>query len=121
MAQNNDLLYNAALAGFIAGQQLGRPAPVAAAASAAASNAFALAVDTAIPADPTISVAGVPIAPTTGAIQALQLGKSNALQSICAGLFSDRSQTDATTADYNALAAQINTLYQAVVANLKST
>lgn len=116
----NPLLISAAFAGFIQGALSGRPVadPVPAALVAAAA-AFATEVDSLITiqtAAPAISVGSTSIAPTTGPIIEAEIGSTNVMQGICAGLMQGRYTTDATAADYAAVAANVVQFYTAAIA-----
>jgi hypothetical protein len=79
----NPLLFNAALAGFLAGMFGGQNPTDATAVDytnvVSQANAFAEAVDTAIGVDASITAAGVAIAPTTGTIQEKEVAKPGIL------------------------------------------
>ena len=94
MANNNDAIFNAAIAGFYGGLQAGRQSGDASAGTANAANAFAVEVDAAIPVD--------------GAMDA---AKANLCQALCTGAIAGRYPRDTTAADYSAIAAAIAATY----------
>lgn len=117
---NNNLLFNAALNGYLAGSLAGRSGTdptVATIVTAAA--AFATRVDSKIALDGTISGGGgVSLPPTTAAITDAQASKTQCMQAICAGLMGGRYNTDAVAADYDAIAITIAAQYTAALAGL---
>ena len=107
MALNNNLLYNAALSGFVSGAVAGAnqtdptvvtPAAADYAALVGMGVLFATAMDAAIAPDVvatpqpagsgpiSVGTPGVAIAPTTGAIQEAETGKIQLLQALCFGI-----------------------------------
>jgi hypothetical protein len=93
-AKNNDVLYNAAVLGIIAGATVGS-SPVSGASYAtlvANAEAVALQIDTAIATDATITgAAGVPAIPTTAALQGNQLAKSGLMFQLCASVWAGKN------------------------------
>jgi hypothetical protein len=127
MTANNNLLLNAAIAGFLAGSTSGRspvtvtPNDLAGQQTAlvTAATAFATSLDGLIPNDGTISgPGGVTLLPSTPAIANAQTSKSGLLQTLCAGALSGRVGTDPVAADYLPLTTQIASLYTQAAATL---
>ncbi len=118
----NPLIFNAALQGFLQGamteQYLTDATQADYAAVALAANAFAQAVDTAVPVDAAITAAGVAVAPTTGTIIEKEMAKAGIIQGLSAAISSKRYSTNATVANWNTVAAAVNALYQESVAQL---
>jgi len=125
---NNDLLYNAALTGFIQGNLDGRNPRLAllgellaldALVNAAA--AFAVRVDSKIPEDGTISdVGGAALTPADGTVQTAQVGKTDLLAAVCAAITSGRYYTSTTGADYDDLADVVAAVYGSAVSALET-
>lgn len=116
MANNNNLLYNAALAGFIAGAYGGTyPTSITTgqiAPTLAAAQAWAKEVDSLIANDSTISGAtGATLLPTTAAITAAQAGKVGLVQSLSYAFSAGRNSTDAVSTDYAGAAASLALVY----------
>ena len=126
MANNNNLLFNAALAAFCAAAVQNRNIvdPTAADYSALVQQAitFATEVDSKIANDGTISGgAGVTLAPTTEAIQDAQLSKSGLMREICMAVRGQQFQAPpvpATAASFTVQAAAIAALYTEAIAQL---
>lgn len=113
---NNSLLYNAAVAGFVAGALDGRdlsqeavPADYAGIYAAAAS--FAASVDTAVPADSLISSGGAAINPTTATIQNNELTRTGLMRDLCKSAIAGRYSVTATSAFYAGIAASVAAAY----------
>lgn len=122
MANNNNLIFNAALAGAIEGTAFGRILTNATAGSyaaqVAACAALATEIDAQIPNDGTISGGGgVTLPPTTAAITGAQAVKTGLIRGIAAAVTSGRNLTDATAGDYATLAAAAAALYTEGVAS----
>ena len=122
---NNDLLYNAALTGFIQGNLDGRnptsqtTTDYDALVNAAA--AFAVRVDSKIPEDGTISdVGGAALTPADGTVQTAQVGKTDLLAAVCAAITSGRYYTSTTGADYDDLADVVAAVYGSAVSALET-
>jgi hypothetical protein len=128
--RNNNLLYNAAVGGTLAGATAGvKPiSAVAGSYATLAANVAAVAqeVDSQIANDSTISGAnGVTLAPSTAAIASAQAAKTALLAGICEGVFQGAPPLDAggsnvagTPGTYAALAANIAALYTEQVTQL---
>lgn len=106
---NNNLLYNAAYAGFMTGSQTGRNPTSQVAASyldlTQAAQAFATRVDSKIANNALISGAdGAAVVPTTAAITEDQSAFSLLMFGLCLALTSGRYYTSETAADYDDLA-----------------
>jgi predicted deacylase len=112
MALNNQV-FNAALAGFLAGAELQRSLTSAVDADYAgtvnAAVAFATQVDAGIPNDAAF------VTPTSSAA----IAKSNLIQSICGAVIANRFPTSATAGDYATLAAACCALYRRAVLSLQ--
>lgn len=120
---NNELLYNAAIAGFIAGNMAGRSPDSEVSGDYTnlvdAAEAFATQLDSDIAEDATISQAGGnALAPTTAAIAQAQAGKTQLLASIVQAITSGRFYTSETAADYANLADVCAAQYAAGIAAL---
>lgn len=123
MATNNDILYNAAIAGFIGGAMAGRNPTSQTSGDYTdlvdAAEAFATQVDSKIANDATISEAdGDAKAPATNTIQQAQLGKVQCMAQLCMALTSGRSYNSEVAADYDDLADVIAAEYAAAIAAL---
>lgn len=106
---NNNLLFNAAYAGFIAGSQAGRNPSSQTATDylnlTQSAEAFATRVDSKIANNALISDGpGAALPPTTAAITEDQAAFTALLQGICTALTSGRYYTSETAADYDDLA-----------------
>lgn len=124
--RNNDVLFNAAQVGFVAGSYQGTfPVGLTAGETApnnAAALVFATAVDTAIANDATISQgSGAPIAAPTGAEIAEAQAKSSLVQGLAQAFFASRTGTDVNPADYAGAVAALVVVYTAIVAQLQFT
>ena len=120
---NNELLYNAAIAGFIAGNMAGRSPDSEVAADYTnlvdAAEAFATQVDSDIAEDATISQAGGnALAPATAAIQQAQIGKTTMMTAIVQAITSGRYYSSETAAEYANLADVCAAQYAAGIAAL---
>jgi hypothetical protein len=120
---NNELLFNAAVCGFVAGNMAGRSPSSETSGDYTnlvdAAEAFAAEVDANIAEDATISQAGGnALAPTTAAIQQAQVGKTCMMTSICMAITSGRYYTSETQADYENLADVVAAQYAAGIAAL---
>lgn len=120
MANNNNVLFNAALSGCLQGMMANRsPFPAVSGgadniATVGVAKAFATEVDSLIGADAAITgAAGVCIAITGGSNAQIAplFEKINILQSICQGLWYGRWSKDGVAADYANLAAQAAAMY----------
>jgi hypothetical protein len=122
MAKNNNVLYNAALAGAVAGMNqawISNPLASSYAVSVAASAAFATEVDAQIPNDAQISAAGgAALPPTTDSIQTFQLAKTGILKDICQAVWAGRTDADPVAVDYLTIAVAIAALYTEAVAQI---
>lgn len=125
----NPLLFNAALAGFLAGMHGGQFLSDATSTDYASivgqANAFATAIDIAIGADATITTGGATIPPTTGAIQDLEVGKAGILQSISFAVAFQHYNGSPTPQNFStagtpgaALVAGVKALYTEAIAAL---
>lgn len=103
MVTNNPVLFNAAIAGMCAGLLSGRASTQSTASDyAAIKNAavvFATAVDTAIPADATLSAANATLVPATAAEANGQATRPAMMASICSAYFSTRPLSGVTSTD----------------------
>lgn len=120
---NNELLYNAAVIGFVAGTQQGRNPTSQTSGDYTnlvdAAEAFATRVDSKITEDATISQAGGnALAPATAAIAQAQNGKTQLMQGICVALTSGRFYSSEIAADYDDLADVVAAEYAAGIAAL---
>jgi len=120
---NNNLLFNAALAGFLAGtfaeRNIEDSTPADYTVQVNAAIALATEVDGAIPNDPNISGAGgVTLIPTTAAIQDAQVSQANLLEGIVSAVFSGRYVIDPVAVDYSVQAGAIAALYTKALASL---
>jgi len=121
---NNPILYNAVIAAVAAAAGAGSnpsgTGPAVAAANAevvAAAVAVGEAVDTAIPADATITTAGATTPPTTSAIQNAQLSKTKALYGIVYAAFQGQAiESVPTPAALASIVTGVTTKYAAVIA-----
>jgi hypothetical protein len=128
MSYHNNLLFNAALNGFIEGCLQGRPPTgvtsvddVAASYAAlyAAGVSYATSLDTLILEDTSISGAlGVTLAPTTAAIAANQYAKVTAMTTLSAAAFANQYPTGlpATTGFYVVQATEVAAQYAEAIA-----
>lgn len=123
MAFNNNLLFNAAFNGFMAGINDGSELQDTTAADysnqSLAGVAFGTAVDTAIGHDTGISGSGgVTLPPTTAAITANQYAKVNLVFGLSRAVSSGRKSNtyDTTSADYASVAAGILAVYTETIA-----
>jgi hypothetical protein len=122
---NNNIYFNAALAGCIAGAQSGRqptdtsgtaPAYVA---IADAAEAFATSLDGLIAESALVSaVGGAQLDATTATIQANQMLRAALLRELCAAFWSERIPSSTTSADYAEEAGAIVGQWTAGLANL---
>ncbi len=122
MALNNNLLFNAALAGFIEGVESSRGVKSATAADyasvVAAGVVFATAVDTGIVADGTITGGGAGVALATAASDNVAVSKCGAMRSAAAAVWQGKATTSTTAADYAQSAAACIALYTQLIASL---
>jgi hypothetical protein len=123
MAFNNNLLFNAAVNGFMEGVNSGSELLDSTAADYSnqtlAAVAFGTAVDTAIAHDTSISGgAGVTLPPTTAAITANQYAKVAAVFGLSKAVMSGRKSNtyDVTSADYTSVADGIEAAYTEIIA-----
>ncbi len=125
MPFNNDILFNAAMTGFVAGAQMARNINDPTAAHyvnlVAQGVQFATEVDSLIANDGTISGgAGVTLPPTTAAIQDAQLSKTQLMVAICMSVRAGQFQAPATpvvASGFAVSAAAVVGLYTEVVAS----
>ena len=125
MSFNNNLLYNAALTGFIEGVRNGRNSTDDTAADYAgiyaAAQSYALSLDTLIIEDTTISGSGgVTLAPTIPATAANQNAKVALVRSLSVAIFTDRFNVTATAGFYATQAAAVFAQYTEGVATFTS-
>ena len=123
MTTHNDLLYNAAVAGFVGGSMANRnftsPSEGHYTSLVDAAEAFATQVDSKISNDNTISAAdGDALPPTTDAITQAQSGKVECMKAICMAAVSGRVYRSSTALDYDGLADIIAAEYAAAIAAL---
>jgi hypothetical protein len=122
MSQNNNILYNAALGGVVAGMNrawLTNATATNYSQTVLASKAIANEVDSLIATDTQISATGGgALPPTTDSIITYQLAKSNMLSQICNEVMSGRATIDATAGDYATVGAGIVALYTEAIAQL---
>lgn len=127
MANNNNCLFNAALAGFLEGNlqawlQSATQADYAAVCNAAA--AFAREVDSKIAFDSTITTSsGTPtmlVSTASNTIQSATQVKPNLLKCICAGAMSGRYSPSTTDNDYSDIADRIKAAYTEAISELVS-
>lgn len=121
MANNNNLLFNAAMSGAVAGMQSGRsPTSTTASDYATTINAakqFAVEVDSLIANDGAISGgAGVTLPPTTAAITSAQNAKVPLLATICKGLWEGKTAQSVTATDYLVMAGVAVAIYTQTIA-----
>jgi len=124
--RNNDVLFNAAQVGFVAGgYTFTFPVGLTSAEAApnvAAAEVFATALDAAIANDATISQgSGAPIAAPTGAQIAESQAKSALVQALSQAVFASRTGVDLVPGDYAGIVASLVVVYTAVVANFQFT
>ena len=122
MVNNNNLIFNAALAGFMAGA-FGGTYPIGltsgqAAVPLAAALAWAKELDSLIATDTTISGgSGVTLLPTSAAITSAQAAKTEAIQSISYAFSAGRSAQDPVQGDYANAAAAAVIIYNSIVSD----
>jgi len=121
MSFNNNLLYNAAVVGFVEGALQGRVSvddtPADYGALFVAAQSYALSLDTLIANDVTISGAlGVTLPPSTAAIAANQTAKVNLVLGLSAAIFDGRFNVTATPGFYAEQAAAVFAQYTEGVA-----
>jgi len=120
---NNNVLFNAAMAGYLDGMMEGRSLTSSTATDYAAAvteaAAFATEFDSLIANDNTISGGGgATLAPTTAAIQGAQLGKGACARSIAHAMSSGRYSTGQNAAAQATPAARAVALYTEAIASL---
>jgi hypothetical protein len=116
MANNNNLIYNAARNAFLASSQTGGfPVGITAGQLGpleSAAGAYATEVDAAIPFDAAISGAGgVTLPPTTAAITVNQNVKTQLIANLTQAFFSGRTGVDAVVGDYAGIATTVAVAY----------
>lgn len=121
----NDLLYNHAVIGAVAGLLDGRPVTSSTAADYAtavnAAEAFALQLDSIIPEDATISTGGgdaSQLALSSSANAYNALAKSSLIRELSRSQFSGRFSSSAVQADYSAEAAAVKAAYTQALTKL---
>lgn len=124
MAINNDILYNAALVGFMSGLLGGRDVRTLSAGAITSINSqavtFATAVDALIAEDATITTGGgdaSQLLPTTSDIASATLAKANLLTELCKAAVEGRN-APAAAAQPSTVPAAIVAAYTAFIASL---